>query len=103
MGEKDYVPSSDIELNPNDAQAHNNRGIAYAGKGDCDNAIRDFTKAIELDPKLAEAMANMGLVYVKKGDTDNARQWWKKALEKKEYLTGSGEAIVRQWLKSLEE
>ena len=103
MGEKDYVPSSDIELNPNDAQAYNNRGIVYAEKGDYDDAIQDFTKAIELDPNITTAMVNIGLAYAKKGDTDNARIWWEKALENKEYLPPGAEAIVRQWIKELEE
>ena len=103
MEEKDYVLLSDIESNPNLAQAYNNRGIAYAEKEDYDDAIRDFNKAIELDPNLATAMANMGLAYAQKGDKDNARQWWKKALENKEYLTGNREAIVREWIKHFEE
>ena len=103
MGEKDYVLSSDIELNPTLAQAYNNRGITYAETGDYDDAIRDFTKAIEIDPNFAMAMANMGLAYAQKGDKDNARQWWKKALENKEYLTGNREAIVREWIKHFEE
>ena len=101
MGGKDYVPLSDTEFNPNDAQAYNKRGIAYAIKGDYDDAIRDFNRAIELDPNIAMAMANMGLAYAQKGDKDNAKQWLKKALEKKEYLPSNGEAIAKQWLRNV--
>ena len=41
------------ETRPKQAVAYNNRGIAYALKGDPDRAIADFTEAIRLDPKSA--------------------------------------------------
>ena len=50
---EDYTKA--IELNPNDAQAHNNRGAAYGEKDDFGRAIEDYTKAIELKPDFAEA------------------------------------------------
>ena len=103
MGGKDYVLPNDIEPNLNDAKAYNNGGIAYAKKGNYNDAIRDFNKAIELDSNYASAMANMGLAYASKRDKDNAKQWWKKALENKEYLPDGGEAMVRQWLKNIED
>ena len=91
------------EFTPNDAITFNNRGIAYAEKGNYDDAIRDFTKAIELDSNRAKTMVTIGLMYKKKGDKENAKQWWKKALEKKAYLPDGGEKIVRQWLKNIED
>src|SRR3990167_8365577 len=39
-----------IALDPNLAQAYNNRGLAYADKGQNDRAIEDFNRAIALDP-----------------------------------------------------
>ena len=44
-----------IELDPNDAKAYNNRGIAYRYLGEYQQAIDDSTKAIELDSNDAEA------------------------------------------------
>ena len=38
-----------IELNPNDASAYNNRGVAYGLQGTHDRAIKDFNRAIELN------------------------------------------------------
>src|ERR1700733_3327823 len=35
------------------ALAYNNRGLAYADKGDLDHAVADYGEAIELDPGLA--------------------------------------------------
>ena len=63
------MPFSDaIELNPNDAEAYNNRGVAYSNKGDYDRAIADYTKAIELNPDYVEAYSNRGGAYVKKDE-----------------------------------
>ena len=39
-----------IELNPELAEAYNNRGDAYGNKGELDSAIADCNKAIELNP-----------------------------------------------------
>ena len=39
-----------IELNPDNAAAYNNRGVAYHTKGDYDHAIEDYMTAIRLDP-----------------------------------------------------
>ena len=54
------------------AVAHNDRGIAYATKGDLDRAIADFNEAIRLDPKDAIVYRNRGKAYDAKGDHDRA-------------------------------
>lgn len=61
-----------IEINPNDAQAYNNRGEAYFHKGNYDQAISDSNKAIELDPNSDQAYANRALAYHSKGEYDMA-------------------------------
>jgi tetratricopeptide (TPR) repeat protein len=43
------------ETNPNDADVYNNRGLDYYNKGQYDQAISDFTKAIELNANDADA------------------------------------------------
>ena len=43
-----------IELNPKDAQAYNNRGVAKKMLKQYKEAIADYDKAIELNPKYAE-------------------------------------------------
>jgi len=47
--------NKDIEINPIDAVAYYNRGIAYGLNGQYDQAIADYTKAIELNPRDADA------------------------------------------------
>ena len=40
-----------LEINPNDAQAFNNKGIALAEMGNIQDANECYDKAIESDPK----------------------------------------------------
>ena len=60
-----------IELDPELAEAYNNRGIAYGQKGESDNAIADFDKVIELDPERVEAYNLRGIAYKNKGISEN--------------------------------
>jgi len=50
-------------LNPNFAEAYNNRGLAYAELNKYEQAIEDYGKAIELNPAFAEAYGNRGIAY----------------------------------------
>ncbi|MBI2917515.1 MAG: tetratricopeptide repeat protein [Chloroflexi bacterium] len=52
-----------IQLDPKDAAAYNNRGIAYRKLGQPKEAIADYTRAIQLDPKDAAACNNRGYAY----------------------------------------
>ena len=70
-----------IKLDPNYAAAYNNRGNAWAMKGECGKAIEDFTKAIELNPRFAVAYYNRGNAWVDKGEYDRAIADFTKAIE----------------------
>jgi tetratricopeptide (TPR) repeat protein len=62
-----------LEINPEYAEAFNNRGVAYAkGKGQYDKAISDYTKALEISPRLAGAHNNRGIAYGEKHQYDKA-------------------------------
>ena len=50
-----------IELNPGDAEAFNNRGLAKRAKGDLAGAIADFDQSILLKANDATAYVNRGL------------------------------------------
>lgn len=70
-----------IELNPTNANAHNNRGHAYHTKGNYDKAIADYTKAIQLNPQLAEAYSNRGAAHSRKGVYHRAIQDLNRAIQ----------------------
>jgi Caspase domain/Tetratricopeptide repeat len=61
-----------LRQNPRDSERYNNRGNAYALKGDYGRAIADFTEAIRLNPRYFQAYANRGLTYKDKNDYANA-------------------------------
>ncbi len=52
-----------IRLDPKDAAAYFNRGVAYILEGEYDRALADYTEAIRLDPKNVEARINRGYLY----------------------------------------
>ncbi len=54
--------------------AYCNRGIAYADRGDYDNAIREYGEAIRLKPDYAKAYVQRAMAYADKGDCDSAIQ-----------------------------
>ena len=53
---------------PDNPRARNMRGIVYGRKGEYDQAIRDFNRAIELDREFAKAYYNRGFAYRGKGE-----------------------------------
>jgi len=61
-----------IELKPDYADAYNNRGNAYAAKGQHEQASADYTKAIELQPDYASVYNNRGNAYSGKMKYDQA-------------------------------
>ena len=62
-------------------QFYNNRGIDYYHKGEFDNAIEDFDKAIKLNTNYAEAYGNRGIAYGMKGELDNAIEDFNRSIE----------------------
>ena len=66
---------------PKDAKFYIDRGIAYGEKGQFDQAVDDFTKALEIAPRSAEAYYNRAIAYMNKGRFDWAVDDFTKALE----------------------
>ena len=61
-----------LRLDPNLAEAHSNRGVAYALKGDRDEAIADYSEAIRRDPKGADYYCKRADAYADDGQFDRA-------------------------------
>jgi len=59
------VANSDVKtVDTQSATDYLNQGIAFYNKGQPDQAISNFDKAIEINPKFAEAYSNWGLVFL---------------------------------------
>ena len=78
---KDYNRA--IQIEPDYADAYNNRGSVYAQKGDLDSAIKDFTDAIYFKPDDATSYINRGNVYIDKGKLELAIKDYTKAIKLK--------------------
>lgn len=63
-------PESILHINPHDAQAHYNRGLTYAKRGENLEAIRAFRQAIKIDPNYTDAHYSLGLTYGHLGSYD---------------------------------
>jgi len=70
-----------IQLNPNDSEIWNNRGIILFLLKRYKEAIRSFEKATSLDPRNAEAWYNRGMVFCSLERYGDAVSSLEKALE----------------------
>jgi len=75
--------SDTIRKSPHKARPYAGRGNAYGRKGDLDQAILDYNRAIENRPYYIEAYSNRGSAYAQKGDLDRALLDFSKAIEGK--------------------
>jgi tetratricopeptide (TPR) repeat protein len=66
--------ASAIALNPGDARAFLNRGIAFERLNNTEQAIADYTRALELSPKDAKVHYIRGLAHWGQGRTGQALQ-----------------------------
>jgi len=70
-----------IELNPQDANAYSNRGLACDKLGNYQQAIKDYNKAIKLNPQYATVYINRGIAYAKLGNTKQGIKDFNKTIE----------------------
>src|SRR5262245_25273639 len=63
------------------AENYSRLGDTYLTRGELEQAITSYSKAIELDPKLAEAYNNRGLAYARKGQYERAVGDFSRAVE----------------------
>jgi tetratricopeptide (TPR) repeat protein len=78
---EDALWTDELAKNPNCWQGHNNLGLAFLQKGQVDEALAKFQKALEIYPNYAEAFSNLGLALLQKGRLDEAITNYQKALE----------------------
>jgi tetratricopeptide (TPR) repeat protein len=73
------------------------QGESAFARGDWDEAIKGYTRALELDPKLYLAAVNIGDTYFRKQAWDNAGQWFAKAIQ----IDPDRETAYRYWADAL--
>jgi len=69
-----------LAQNPNCWMAHNNLGLALFNKGQVDEAMAHYQKALAIRPNNAEAHNNLGFALFQKGWVDQAISYYQKAL-----------------------
>jgi len=70
-----------LARNPNSWAGHNNLGYSLLQKGQVDEAMAQFQKALEINPNYADARNNFGFTLVQKGQADKAIAQYQMALE----------------------
>lgn len=61
-----------LELDPNDAEVNTGLGVGFANRGQVDEAIILFHRAIELEPNYAPAYTSLGIVLAREGRQEEA-------------------------------
>ena len=75
-----------IRLDPNLAEAWNNKGNALYSQGKYDEAIKAYDEAIRLDPNFADAWCNKGNALDDKGKYDEAIKAYDEAIRLRSQL-----------------
>ena len=70
-----------IAKDPNSWMAYNNLGVVQIGKGNMDDAIEKYERALRLHPEYPEALYNLGSALLQNGKADEAIQLCEKALK----------------------
>lgn len=78
-----------IETNPSSWMASNNLGIIHLRRGEVNEAIAHFSRALELDPNYAEAHYNLGNALVRGGAVDDAIARYRRALDLNPAIVGA--------------
>ena len=73
--------SDTLAKNPNCWVGHNNLGVVFLKRGQIDEAVEEFQKALEINPNYKEAHSNLGIALVQKGQVDEAIAQYQKVLE----------------------
>ena len=78
-----------VELNPQDAEAHNNLGVMLKEQSRLEEAEISLRQAIALKPDYAEAYYNLGGTLKELGRLDEAEVSYRKTIELKPDLAGA--------------
>jgi superkiller protein 3 len=74
-------PSSTAATQHAATPSHYNLGVALKAKGQLEEAIEAYRKAIQLDPNYANAYSNLGSALYDKGQLEEAIEAYRKAIQ----------------------
>jgi Flp pilus assembly protein TadD/2-polyprenyl-3-methyl-5-hydroxy-6-metoxy-1,4-benzoquinol methylase len=80
ISESLIVCQKSVQLDPQDAEAHNNLGVTFKEQGRLEEAETNYKKAIELKPDYAEAHNNLGITLKELGRLDEAAASYMQAI-----------------------
>ncbi|MGB6609722.1 MAG: tetratricopeptide repeat protein [Acidobacteriaceae bacterium] len=69
-----------VSMDPDDARAHNNLGIALAGAGKVSEAVEEYRKSLALNAHNSQTENNLGSALAEEGNLKEARQHFETAL-----------------------
>jgi len=78
---REILWSDTVAKNPDCWVGHSNLGSVFVQKGQADDAIAEYQKALEINPNYADAHNNLGFVFLEKGQANEALEQFQKALE----------------------
>jgi tetratricopeptide (TPR) repeat protein len=70
-----------VELNPDDARAHNNLGTALSENGKLDEALAEYRRSLELNEQSSQAHNNLGSILAQQGKFLDALAQFQRAVE----------------------
>ncbi|MEI9975450.1 MAG: tetratricopeptide repeat protein [Ignavibacteriota bacterium] len=70
-----------VQLNPDDARAHNNLGAALTETGKPEEALAEYRRSLELNDQSSQAHNNLGSALAQQGKLDDALAQFEKAVE----------------------
>jgi tetratricopeptide (TPR) repeat protein len=69
-----------LEIDPENPDAWNNKGLILAVAGNYKEALNCHLKAVDLDPDNVDAISNIGMIHTKMENSQKALEWYDKAL-----------------------
>ena len=105
INESLVVSQRSVQLNPQDAETHNNLGVILKGLGRLDEAEQSFRQAITLKADFAETHSNLGNTLTELGKLDEAEQSLRQAITlKADYAEAHNNlGVILQELEKLDE
>ena len=83
INESLIVSQKSVQLDPQDAEAHNNLGVLLQQQGRLDEAETSYRQAITLKPDYVEAHSNLGIILKEFGRLKESEASYRKAIELK--------------------